>query len=237
MARTLWPGEQALGKCLLIGDPPGPCARIVGIVEDARRDGLRDEPAMQYYIPFGQERGFGGTTLLVRPRADMKQLRAALPGLMAEYGTGTNYVLVETMQEELDPEIRPWRLGATLFCVFGGLALLIATIGMFSVIAYNVTQRRMELGIRRALGATVQGVIGLIARQGLALAIAGIAIGAALALLLGRFIEPLLFDTSARDLPTLLAVSIVLLLAAGVACVIPALRASRIPPVEVLRTE
>jgi hypothetical protein len=237
MAKALWPGASALEKCLVMNEPPSPCARVVGVVEDAHRDGLRDEPAMQYYIPFGQERGFGGTTLLVRPRGKLAPLRAALPRLMSSYGTGSNYVFVETMQEELDPQIRPWRLGATLFCVFGGVALLIATIGMFSVIAYSVAQRRSELGIRRALGATVQGIVGLIARQGLTLAIAGAAIGITLALLVGRFIEPLLFNTSSRDAPTLAAVCIVLLGSAGLACLLPALRASRIPPVEVLRSE
>ncbi len=237
MGRTLWPNSDAIGKCLLIGDPPESCASIVGIVEDARRDGLRDEPAMQYYIPFGQEQGFGGTTVLVRPRGKIDALRTQLPRLISNYGAGSNYVFVETMQDELDPQIRPWRLGATLFCVFGGIALLIATIGMFSVVAYSVAHRRVELGIRRALGATVQGIIALIMRQGLSLAFGGVLIGVAIALFVGKYLEPLLFDTSARDVPTLVAVSVVLVLTAAVACVLPALRASRIPPVEVLRND
>ena len=150
---------------------------------------------------------------------------------------GIKRIEMRELSERLDPEKRPWRLGATLFLVFGGLALLIASIGLFSVIAYGVAQRRGELGIRLALGARGGNLMHLILAQGVSLAVAGILLGIFLALVAGRFIEPLLFDTSARDPFTMIGVAAVLLATTLAACILPAMRAARIDPIEALRTE
>jgi predicted permease len=238
MARTLWPGADPFEKCLIIGDQDAPpCARVVGVVEEAKRTGLRDPPAMQYYTPFGQEVGFGGTTLLVRPRGEPMAFAEDLRATLAALAPGAGYIDVATMQESLDPEIRPWRLGATMFMAFGALALLIAAVGLYSVVSVGVAQRRSEIGIRMALGARSGTILSLILRQGLALVFTGLAPGMAVAVAAGPFIASLLFDTSARDLATFTAVALILTATATIACTFPALRAARTSPLDALRPD
>jgi ABC-type antimicrobial peptide transport system permease subunit len=141
------------------------------------------------------------------------------------------------MQSDLDPEIRPWRMGATMFGVFGLLALTMAAIGLFSVIAYSVSQRRHELGVRVALGARGANIVRMILSQGVALTSLGVAIGLVLALWGSRFVSDLLFDTSPRDPAVFTVVIVTLLVTAVVASILPAIRASRVDPMEALRVE
>jgi predicted permease len=237
MARTLWPNHDPVGECLLIDTLP--CSRVIGVAEDARRFGLREAPGMLYYIPLGKERllGFGGRKLFVRPRGDAGTLRESLRAEMLRLDPGIGFVTIERLQDSLDPQIRPWRLGATMFGVFGGLALLVAAIGLYSVISYLVAQRTHELGVRIALGAGVRDIVRLVVRHGVGLVVIGIAIGAVLALNAGRWIEPLLFETSPRNPVVFAGVVAVLLVVAVVASVVPAWRASSVDPMEALRVE
>jgi ABC-type antimicrobial peptide transport system permease subunit len=128
-------------------------------------------------------------------------------------------------------------MGAALLSIFGGLALLLAMIGVYGVMSYSVTQRSQELGIRMALGARASDVLLLVLKQGMVLAASGAALGVALALLLGRVVGTLLFGVSGRDPLTLAGVSAVLTLVALLACYIPARRAARVDPLVALRCE
>jgi ABC-type antimicrobial peptide transport system permease subunit len=139
--------------------------------------------------------------------------------------------------EFVDPEIRSWRLGATMFTLFGALALVLAAVGLFSVISYNVSQRTHELGVRMALGAESGDVLRLVMREGLRITVIGTLIGAGVALATARFVEPLLYSVSPRDPVTFAIVIAVLLAAAVAATVIPARRASRVDPVTALRSD
>jgi predicted permease len=237
MARTLWPGREAIGRCIMMNDQP--CSRVVGIVEDARRFQIaHEEAAMQYYVPLGQETGIGGTTLLIRPVGAPAPMVETVRRELQRLEPGIGYLAVRTLQEiGVDSQVRPWRLGATMFAVFGGLALLVAAIGLYSLIAYLVAQRTHELGVRMALGARAADIARLVMGRGVGLAAAGVAIGVLLALVLGRFIEPLLFETSPRDAGVFAVVTATLLIFAAVASLVPTRRATRVDPVTALRAE
>jgi predicted permease len=237
MASTIWPGEDAIGKCLYTGDGDPPCARIVGIAGDAHRSRLREDPGMHYYIPYGQERGMGGTKLLVRPAGDPRTLDAPIARIVQDIDPTVSIVVNELLQSKLDPQMRPWRLGASVLGMMGALALLVAGVGLYSVMSYLVAQRTHELGVRVALGASSANIISLVMRGGVAMAVAGIVIGAAFALSLSRFVAPLLFDTSPRDVLVFVTVGISMLMVALFATLLPALRARSVSPLKALRSE
>jgi len=212
------------------------CSQVVGVVADVHRNGLREPAAMQYYVPFGQERGIGGSVLLVRPRG---QVSEALPLVRQSVLETPNVagVRMETLQSVIDPEYAPWRLGAAMFGVFGGLALVIAAVGLYSVIAYLVLDRTRELGVRIALGASGGRIVREVVMSGIATTAMGIGLGTAAALVAGRFIEPMLFDVTAKNPTVIAGVAIVVLLIAVVAAWSPARRASRVDPVIALRAD
>ena len=237
MADTIWPQGDAIGQCLLIGEGTPPCARIVGVAENTYRSRLREDPVMHYYIPAGQEVGFGGAALLVRhapgreaPIADIRQSLSALDPTVS-------LVTTETVRARIEPQMRSWKLGATVFAIAGLLALAVACIGMYSVMSYIIADRRHEFGVRIALGARSADIVGLVLRGGVAMALTGLVIGEAIAAGLGRIAAPLLFGTSPRDPGVFAAVGVVLIAAALVATVGPAARARQVDPIEALRAE
>jgi ABC-type antimicrobial peptide transport system permease subunit len=150
---------------------------------------------------------------------------------------GISYVTVTPLEKLLEPNLRPWQLGAKMFALFGVLALLLAAVGLYSVIAYNVTQRSHELGVRIALGAQAADVLRLVLTSGLRVAVLGIVIGGAIALFAGRFIAPLLYHVSPRDPLTYAVAAGTLLVVAVAASLVPALRATRVDPNVALRAD
>ena len=150
---------------------------------------------------------------------------------------GVSYVTVTPMSTIMAYTVRSWKLGATMFAVFGALALVLAAIGLYSVIAYNVTQRTHEMGVRVALGAQANDVVGLIVREGLRVVIPGVVLGAAIALLAGKWVAPLLFQVSPKDPPVIVGVVVTLIAVAIAASWGPARRASRVDPNEALRAD
>jgi ABC-type antimicrobial peptide transport system permease subunit len=141
------------------------------------------------------------------------------------------------MSKIIAPEIRSWRMGAIMFGVFGALALALAAVGLYSVIAYNVAQRTHEMGVRVALGAQARDVIRLIVREGLTIVIPGVVLGSLAALYAGKWVAPLLFNVSAKDPPVMVGVVLTLLGVAVAASWIPAMRAARVDPNEALRAD
>jgi ABC-type antimicrobial peptide transport system permease subunit len=139
------------------------------------------------------------------------------------------------MTDVLDPATRAWELGAAMFTLFGALALLLAAVGLFSVISYNVSQRSHELGVRMALGASARNVLSLVVREGMRIATIGTAVGVIVALLAGRYLAPLLYSVSSRDPATFVVVVATLLAVALLASVIPARRAMKVDPTQALR--
>jgi len=237
MAQALWPGREALDRCLHIGRRSNPCARIVGIAEDVHRTGLRERASFQYYVPLGQQSMFGGAKLVVRPSSSTPLSRAALREAIVEAEPRVWAVEVRSLEESIAGEMRPLRIGMVTFGVSGALALVVAVLGLYSLMSYMVAGRRHEIGVRVALGATRNDVIELVLRSGVALAAAGVAIGLALAFAGGPWLEPHLFEASARDGFVMALVAAVLIATATLAGWLPARRATRISPTEALRTE
>jgi ABC-type antimicrobial peptide transport system permease subunit len=141
------------------------------------------------------------------------------------------------MSERLEPEYRPWRLGATLFTAFGFLALLVAIVGIYSTVSYGVSQRTHEFGVRIALGARIRDVLRQVMGEGVRIVAIGIALGIALALTAGRLVSSLLYGVEPSDPAVLLLVTASLLLVAMLAALLPAWRAARVDPVTALREE
>jgi predicted permease len=235
MARKLWPNQDAIGKCVRIGADTAPCVSVVGVAEDIRAGSL-SEPQPHYYLPTAQfHPGRGG--LFVRTDGAAADRADAIRRALQQVMPGVSYVTVTPMAKIIGGETRSWRIGAVMFAVFGLLALVLAGIGLYSVITYNVAQRTHEMGVRVALGAQASDVVSLVVREGLRVVIAGVVLGGAVALLAGRWIAPLLFDVSPKDPPVLVTVAVVLIAVAVAASWLPAARAARVDPIEALRAD
>jgi predicted permease len=235
MVKKLWPNEDAIGKCVRINADTAPCTTVIGVAEDVRRQTMA-ETEMHYYMPADQfNPNVGGLFVRMRGPAANKgeEVRRALQPLM----DGGSYVTVTPMTTIIAGQIRSWKLGALMFSIFGALALVLAAIGLYSVIAYNVTQRMHEMGVRVALGAQARDVVRLIVSEGLRIVLPGVALGAVLALLAGKWIAPLLFQVSPKDPPVLVGVVTTLVAVATLASWLPARRAARVDPNEALRAD
>jgi putative ABC transport system permease protein len=251
MAGALWPGKDPIGQCLRIAMPSArtpfrgnwsavkadtmPCTSVIGVAENVLNSYERDYPH-RYYLPEAQVM-LGGSMLLVRMETDAtaatEEVRRAVQAVMP----GMAFVYVRPFSELMDQQQRSWRVGATMFLAFGVLALIVAAVGLYGVIAYNVAQRMHELGVRVALGAQRSDVMRLVIGQGVGFALAGVVVGSALALLAGRWIQPLLFRQSATDPLVFGIVGALLILTAVVASAVPAVRALRADASTVLRAE
>jgi putative ABC transport system permease protein len=235
MARKIWPGRNPIGQCIRVGADTMPCTTVVGMAEDIRLRQLSRDGEPNYYVAAAQQNRAHGIFVRVKGRAadHAEAVRAELQKLMPPPA----YVTVTPFSTIVGTQYRSWSYGATMFLAFGALALVLAIIGLYSVIAYNVAQRTHELGVRIALGASVANINRLIVREGLLLAGVGVVIGGTVAAIASKWIANLLFDESPHD-PVVFAVVITLLLAAAVmASLIPARRAVRVDPSVALRSD
>jgi predicted permease len=239
MARTLWPDEDALGQCLLVGSDAEECTTVVGVAEDAARGSFRDEPFMAYYVPATQRPEMPYEGLYVRMGADADE-SAFLPGLtslLRSFSPQVRFANVRRMEEILDPQARAWELGATMFSAFGLLALALAAIGLYSVLAFDVAQRTRELGIRMALGAEKRRLLRGVLLRGARLGLIGVILGLGVAYLAAPYLRDLLFQVSPSDPWVLAGVPAVLLVVSALASLIPGLKATTVDPMEALRAE
>ena len=237
MAKTLWPGQNAIGQCVKVGKDTVPCTYVVGVAENIKQTSLSDEDTgLFYYLSAQQFRpDMGG--LFVRMHGSAAAFKETIRRHLQDAMPGASYVTVTAMSDVLGEETQSWHMGATMFAVFGLLALVLAAIGLYSVIAYNVAQRTHELGVRSALGAQMHDLAGLVVREAVMLAAAGIVVGGAIALAAGRWMKPLLFEVSPHDPWIYVLVAVVLLSVAVVASFVPARRAAGVDPMQALRTE
>ena len=239
LAKAYWPGRNPIGECAKLGDDSA-CTRIVGVVQNVMLFNMvKDDRAMIYLPPTHPGWGVDDhpAAILVRttgnPADVVSLVRARLQGMSPRMP----YVQVSPFAELLAPQLRPWRLGATMFTLFGALALVIAAVGLYSVMAYWVSQRTHEIGVRMALGARSDDVVRLVVRQASQPIVIGIAIGGACALVASRWIEDLLYETSPHD-PVIYGIAGIALVVSGLlACVAPARRSAAVDPATALRAE
>jgi predicted permease len=237
MARVLWPGQNPLGKCLYVGeaaDQP-PCTPVVGVAEDALRASL-DGNVMQYYLPIEQVRP-SMRALFIRTRGDVHLAMSRIRSAVQSVRPDLPFAEMQALNELMEPQTRPWRLGAALFTAFGLLALLLAAIGLYSVIAYNVTLRSQEMGVRLALGARKIQLLGLVLRDAGRLVGAGLLLGTLGALVVGSRAGALLFQVSPRDPTIFTGVAAVMVVVALLATLWPARRALRTDPLGALKAD
>jgi predicted permease len=236
MADAVWRGRDPIGQCIMLDTRTAPCTMVVGVAENIHQNSLTENETLQLYLPIEQIRP-EEAVVFVRTRGAAAALTETLRRESQKLMPGAAYVSVTPMRDVVDPNQASWQLGATMFLVFGVLALVLAAVGLYSVIAYGVAQRTQELGVRIALGAGVRDVVRLVLGQGVRFAVAGIVVGAVIALGAGRWLAPLLFSVSPTDPWVYGIVAVVLLVVAMLASAIPAFRASRVDPNVALRAE
>jgi ABC-type antimicrobial peptide transport system permease subunit len=228
---------EALGQCIRVGAATAPCTTVVGVAEDAIQTSLTRDDRYRYYLPIDQFGPAAGFAVVLRVRGDPAQRAEGVRRALQQVMPGESYVSVFPFKDVVAGQWRSWQIGATMFVAFGVLALLVAAVGLHGVIAYNVAQRTHELGVRIALGAQSTDVVKLVVTQGVSFALAGVTIGLAIALVAARWIQPLLFEQSARDPATYGAVGVLIVLVALLASAVPAVRASRADPNTALRSD
>jgi predicted permease len=238
MANVLWPGQDAVGRCIRVGlDSLPPCRYVVGVAEDIHSESIEPESKLFfYYMPALQWKPQEGG-LFVRTRVDPTTTAEPLRRALQREMPGTAFVTVKPLGNIVSAKMRSWIVGATLFTAFGVLALVLAAVGLYSVIAYNVTQRKHELGVRLALGAGRMRVVRIVVMESVRIALAGVALGGMVAWAAGNSIGPLLFDQSPHDGIVFGTVTVVLVCVAIVASWVPALRAARLDPTTALEAD
>ena len=237
MARRYWPNEDPIGKRINLGNPQtSPWRTIVGIVGDVRNEGLNSEPNPQMYISFTQSPRWS-LTLIVRGSSDPTGLIAGVRSKVAGLDRDLPLYNVRTLKQMVAESLARERFGLLLIVTFAGLALLLAGVGVYGVLAYSVTQRTYEIGVRLALGASRRDVLRLVAGQGMKLVSVGVSIGLLAAFTLTRLMTGLLYGVSPTDPLTFIGVAALLVIVALAACYIPARRAAKLDPMVALKCE
>jgi putative ABC transport system permease protein len=234
-ARAYWPGEEPMGARFKHQQRT---YSVVGVVKDVRHVGLDDEAKPEIYYPYSQlPIVWRGTTLVARTEFAPEQFAAALRSVVKELDKDQPVYNVRTLEGLIDKSVLRPRFNLFLLGFFATLALLMASLGLYGVISYAVSQRTHEIGIRMAFGAKPRDILRLVVGEGLTLTLGGVAVGLIAAFALTRVMESLLFGVSATDLPTFAVVALVLISVSLVACYIPARRATKVDPMIALRYE
>jgi putative ABC transport system permease protein len=248
--RTVWPHTDPLTQCFQIhanaasrataaanpNTPPEPCRRVVGVFHDFARLGIADKGAIAIAIPRapGQRRAVQGIVVRANDPIDLvPAIRQTILGLSPD----VRFVQLDAMSTRFDELLQPWRLGAMMFGIFGGIALLVAAVGLYSLLAFGVAQRTRELGIRAALGASRADLMWMVLQGATGFIVIGLALGTIIARIAARYLESLLFGVKAGDAWVYAAVVVTLMIAGTLAAILPARRATLISPTVALGSE
>jgi putative ABC transport system permease protein len=234
-AKHFWPNENPIGKHIA-GSRDLIQREVIGVVADTKFSALKAANADQFYVP-SEQMPYPAMTLVARSSANSEPLIAAIRAKIAELDPTLPISGVLSMDEVIATSVAQPRLIMQLVGAFAAFALLLAAIGMYGVMAYSVSQRKQEIGIRMSVGAGQREILQLVVRQGMTLAFAGVTVGVAASLALTRLLAGLVFGVRATDPAIFAAAAAVLALSALLACYVPARRATRVDPITVLRSE
>ena len=240
LARLLWPSGDPLGKRITLGIGPDSWLEIVGVVGDVRQDDLRAEPAPGLYVPYQQvSQAFfiDAVTFVVRTAGEPHPLAASIPKTIQAVDPTLPVFDIHTMAEWVSFKVAHPRFNTWLLGSFSGIALALALVGIYGVGSYGVTQRTHEIGIRLALGARGEDVLKMVVGQGMRAVLVGVLCGSVVAVALTRFLAAQLYSVTPTDPITFASVVLIFIAVALAACLVPALRAARIDPMEALRYE
>jgi putative ABC transport system permease protein len=247
MARSFWPGETAVGRRFKVGSPdsPMPWLMVVGVVEDVRQMASDEPVKAEMYISYRQAKvywkpgnnWFAPRDLVVRTSVEPTSLAPAVRAAVREVDPYQPVFGVRTLEEVLRLDMAQRRVGVILLAAFAGLALLLAALGIYGVLAFFVVQHTPEIGVRMALGASPGDMLRMVVGRGMKLVLAGVGLGLAAAFALTRLIESQLFGVSASDPLTFAGLALLLAAVALLACLIPARRATKVDPMVALRYE
>jgi predicted permease len=235
MAKIVWPGQEALGKRFAIVQEPN-LLQVIGVVGTTVIGQIGEDPQPVAYFPMRQQYS-PFATLVVRTTGNPEALLGAVRTQAQQIDKNLAFTNAQTVQQILGQGLWAARMGAALLGLFGALALILASIGIYGVLAYSVAQRTSEIGLRMALGAQPRQVLGLVLRQGMLLALIGAAVGILVALPVARMAGGLLYGVSATDPLTYAGITLLLMGVALLACYLPARRATRIDPLVALRVD
>jgi putative ABC transport system permease protein len=238
-AQHFWPGEDPIGKRLKPGSSTSKSEwrEVIGIVKDVRQNDLIAPPKMQMYFTYRQLKDIAANALVVRTTVEPMSLAGSVRSAIWSVDKNQTVADIDTMDHIVAEAVARQRFSMVLLGVFAGLALLLASVGIYGVMSYSVAQRTREIGIRMALGARRADVLQMTVRQGLKLVGAGMILGLGAAFLLTRVMATLLYGISATDPTTFIGISVVLLVVAILASYVPALRATKVDPITALRAQ
>lgn len=238
MAKRYFPNQDPIGQCLLLGKEATSCTEVIGVVQDGVRYSPQEDPQAIYYVPLPPpSAATKHLTLFLRTRGPATVVAADVRRLLQSSVAGLPYVQVRALDELLEPAYRDFRLGASLFGIYALVALVMAGLGLYSVLAYAVRARTQELGIRLALGAAPGALMRLVVRDGMRLVVLGLGLGLAAAAAAGGALRSLLYGVAPYDPLTLGGSAAVLVVTAIVASLLPARRAAGVDPMQALRSE
>jgi putative ABC transport system permease protein len=231
--------EPPVGQHLPVGSGNQAQAEVIGVVDDVRHRGVTDAEVPELYVPYTQLKDgvqFDEPKVVVRTTAAPALLVPVVRGILRELDPSAALDDVRTMEDRVSRSLAQPRLNALLLGAFAGFAVVIAAVGLFGVLSYTVAQRTREIGVRSALGARPLDIVGLVVRQGLAMAAVGTILGIGVSFAVLKYLSTLLYGVTAYDAPSYAGVAVGLLAIAAIACAIPARRAARVDPLRALRT-
>jgi putative ABC transport system permease protein len=235
-ARRHFPGEDPIGRGIDIGNGTDGFYEIVGVVGSVRHEGLDSSPRPTMYIPYPRE-PFSGMVLMVRTHGDPAQFAGTARQAVREIDPALPAFGIAPLSSVITRSVAQRRFSMLLLGVFAFVALFLAAVGLYGVVAYAVSQRTQEIGLRIAIGAQRGDVLRLVLGNGMKLALLGVAIGVGGALALSRYIATMLFEVDRFDAPSYAATAAVLLAVSALACYVPARRAMRVDPLVAMRAE